>query len=209
MCKVYNRYYYLCVNYTCTIITIWQQVDGAMDFCDKHHWKHYNMVCLWHAWLLPTSFYILISSAGQITHNIHFTQLYCFDLCLYRLVVLIRIQTLDMHSYRKCVLIWGNVHWYNLSCILHWLSVKCTSRVSVRSCDISWTKWVKARSFWLTRVMSNWQITNATYMTKLSLYHDLYGTGSKCSFSWCFLLKNGMSTKISSSNFRVSTCFYW
>ena len=42
---------------------------------------------------------------------------------------------------------------------------------------------------------------------KLSLYHDLYGKGSKYPFSGCFLLKNGLSTKMSSSDFRAPMFF--
>ena len=42
---------------------------------------------------------------------------------------------------------------------------------------------------------------------KLSLYHDLYGKGSKCPFAGCFLLKNGLSTKMSTSDFRAPKFF--
>ena len=42
---------------------------------------------------------------------------------------------------------------------------------------------------------------------KLSLYPDLYGKGSKCPFYGCFLLKNGLSTKMFSSDFCVPMFF--
>ena len=42
---------------------------------------------------------------------------------------------------------------------------------------------------------------------KLSLYHALFGKSSKCPFSLCFLLKNGLSTKMSSSDYRLQTVF--
>ena len=42
---------------------------------------------------------------------------------------------------------------------------------------------------------------------KLSLHHDLYGKDSKCQFPLYFLLKNGVSTKMSSSDFRAPMLF--
>ena len=42
--------------------------------------------------------------------------------------------------------------WYNdnLSCVLHWLSVKCTSLASGRSCDFSLTSFVKKHNQYIT-----------------------------------------------------------
>ena len=76
-------------------------------------------------------------------------------------------------------------HWYHLSCMMHWLSVKFTSRESVRSCDFSWTD---------VNLIGN------QCSIQLSVYQCLYGKGSKCSCSWCLLLKNGLSTKLSLSD---------